>query len=108
MTRIQSALRCLALPVCSITLAFAEDSKHTYMPGGGYVPDSRTAIKIAVAVWEPIYGAAQIAREKPYHATLRDGVWTVTGSLAAWTLGGVAIAEISKQDGRILLVSHTK
>jgi len=23
----------------------------------GYVPDALTAIKIAVAVWEPIYGA---------------------------------------------------
>jgi len=30
MTRIQSALRCLALPVCSITLASADDPKlHT-------------------------------------------------------------------------------
>jgi hypothetical protein len=64
--------------------------------------------KIAVAVWEPIYGAAQLAREKPYHATLRDGVWTVTGSLPERTLGDVAIAEISKQDGRILRVSHFK
>jgi hypothetical protein len=108
MTRIQSALRSLALLASSITIAFAEDSKHTYMPPGGYVPDSRTAIKITVAIWEPIYGAAQLAREKPYHATLRDGVWTVTGSLPERTLGDVAIAEISKQDGRILRVSHFK
>ena len=108
MTRKLSPLRSLALLASSMTIAFAGDSKHTYMPPGGYVPDSRTAIKIAVAVWEPIYGAAQIAREKPYHATLCDGVWTVTGSLPGRTLGGVAIAEISRQDGRILRVSHTK
>ncbi|PYJ95027.1 MAG: hypothetical protein DMF21_00520 [Verrucomicrobia bacterium] len=78
------------------------------MPPVGYAPDSATAIKIALAVWEPIYGAAVIAGEKPYHATLRDGVWTVTGSLPGRMKGGVAIAEISKQDGRILLVSHAK
>jgi hypothetical protein len=108
MRRIQSALRSLALLASNITIGFADDSKHTYVPPGGYVPDSRTAIKIAVAVWEPIYGAAQIAREKPYQATLRDGVWTVGGSLPERTPGGVAIAEISKQDGRILRVSHSK
>src|SRR5436309_13442205 len=108
MTRILSPLRSLALLASSVTIAFAEDSKHPYMPPGGYVPDSRTAIKIAVAVWESIYGAAQIAREKPYQATLRDDIWTITGSLPEWTPGGVAIAEISKQDGRILRVSHTK
>ncbi|PYK35505.1 MAG: hypothetical protein DME54_04580 [Verrucomicrobia bacterium] len=78
------------------------------MAPAGYAPDSATAIKIALAVWEPIYGAAVIAGEKPYHATLRDGVWTVTGSLPGRMKGGVAIAEIPKQDGRILLVSHTK
>ena len=91
---------------CSLTLAAAAEPKHTYLPSAGYVPDAATAIKIAVAVWEPIYGAAQIASEKPYHATLHDGVWTVTGSLPKQILGGVAIAEISKQDGRIMRVSH--
>ena len=97
------------ISVFALAAAFAGDVPYAGVrPKDGFVPDAKTAIKIAVAVWEPIYGAAQIAREKPYHATLRDGVWTVTGSLAAWTLGGVAIAEISKQDGRILLVSHTK
>jgi hypothetical protein len=29
---------------------------HNYKPAQGYVPDAATAIKIAVAVWEPIYG----------------------------------------------------
>ena len=93
---------------CSLTLALAAEPKHTYMPAAGYIPDEATAIKIAVAVWEPIYGAAQIAGEKPYHATLRDGVWTVTGSLPKLTPGGVAIAEISKEDGRVIRVSHGK
>jgi hypothetical protein len=48
-------------------------------PKGGFVPDAATAIKIAVAVWTPIYGARRIEAEKPFRAQLRDGVWTVEG-----------------------------
>jgi hypothetical protein len=102
------ALHYFLAMACSITLATAAEPKHTYMPPAGYVPDEATAIKIAVAVWEPIYGAEHIAGEKPYHAALHDGVWTVTGSLPKQMLGGVAIAEISKRDGRIIRVSHGK
>jgi hypothetical protein len=91
-------------------LVFAADTaKHNYKPKEGYVPDAKTAIRIAVAVWEPIYGASQIATEKPYHARLdTNGVWTVVGSLPSSTPGGVAVAEIAKDDGRILRVSHGK
>jgi hypothetical protein len=77
-----------------------------FQPTAGFVPDAATAIKIAVAVWAPIYGAAHIAEEKPYHATLRDGVWTVEGSLPEDTPGGVASAKISQKDGRIIQVIH--
>jgi len=72
------------------------------------VPNAATAIKIAVAVWEPIYGREHIAGEKPYTAVLNDGVWTVRGFTAERLLGGVAIAEIAQADGRILRVSHGK
>lgn len=85
----------------------AETAKHNVKPKDGYVPDAKTAIKIAVAVWEPIYGEGAIAREKPYHAQLTNGTWIVEGSLPkGMTLGGVAIAGIAKDDGRILRVSH--
>ena len=92
--------------ICSVAIAFAGDSKDTYKPPDGYVPDAATAIKIAVAVWEPIYGREQIEREKPFTATLRDGVWTVEGSLPPHYSGGVALAEIRKDDGTILRVTH--
>jgi len=79
------------------------------VPAEGYVPTAEVAIKIAVAVWEPIYGAEAIAEEKPYKATLAEGVWTVEGTLPKrYNKGGVALAEISKRDGRILLVTHGK
>jgi hypothetical protein len=75
-------------------------------PKRGYVPDEQTAIAIAVAVWAPIYGKALIEDEKPYHATLKNGVWTVTGSLPEGYDGGSALAEIAQDDGRILRVIH--
>jgi hypothetical protein len=52
--------------------------------------------------------AAHIAGERPYHAVLRNEISTVEGSLPKNTLGGVAVAEISKDDGRILRVNHGK
>jgi len=52
-------------------LSFAADSK----PKAGFVPDEKTAIAIAVAVWTPIYGEKNIQKEKPFKAVLKDGVW---------------------------------
>jgi hypothetical protein len=92
----------------------AQTPKHSVKPKNGFVPDAKTATKIAVAVWEPIYGEAQIASERPYRARLdTNNVWTVEGSLPKgfWggaVKGGVALAEIAKTDGRILRVSHGK
>ena len=97
----------LILLLTTTSLIIAE-GKHNYKPKDGYVPDEKTAIRIAVAVWIPIYGEKQIEGEKPYHAKLDKGIWTVEGSLPEGTLGGTAIAEIAKDDGRILRVSHEK
>lgn len=72
------------------------------------MPDAVTAIKIAVAVWEPIYGVKNIATQKPYRAELVKGIWVVQGSRPEPQVGGVAVAEIAKADGRILRVSHGK
>ena len=57
-----------------------------------------------------IVGAIGVESEKPYVATLKDEVWTVVGTfhcpVAGHCVGGVALAEISKQDGAILRVIH--
>ena len=87
---------------------YAVESKHTCKPKDGYVPDKETAIAIAVAVWSPIYGKEHIEERKPYNASLRDNVWYVSGSLPKDMLGGVPEMEISKDDGRILRVTHGK
>lgn len=83
-------------------------NEHSYVPVAGFVPDEQTAITIAEAILAPIYGADRIKSERPFTATLKDGIWTVVGSLPRGTLGGVAIAEIAKSDGRVQRVSHGK
>jgi len=72
------------------------------------VPDKKTAIKIAVAVWNPIYGKETIKNEKPYNAVLLDGIWYVTGSLPKRWKGGVAEMKIIKENGKIIKISHGK
>ncbi len=98
----------LALLGGAALLIGGERGEGNYVPEEGYVPNKDVAIKIAVAVWEPIYGVEHIAGEKPYRATLKKDVWTVQGSLPEGSKGGVALAEISKKDGRILRVIHGK
>lgn len=72
----------------------------------GTVADGDTAIQITVAAWEPIYGADKIASEKPYRVHETADAWIVEGSLPKETVGGVAVAEIAKADGRVVRVSH--
>ncbi|HEX3694516.1 MAG TPA: NTF2 fold immunity protein [Polyangia bacterium] len=95
----------VAAVVLSVTGTMASGEKP-WIPEKGFVPDSATAIRIAVAVWIPLYGEKLIAGEKPYRATLRGDTWTVTGSIPDGFEGGAAIAELSKRDGRILRVIH--
>ena len=95
----------LCVAAISTVLLAAEPPAHSVKPRNGLVPDAATATKIAVAVWEPIYGARQIADQQPYRAKLRNGIWTVEGTLNM-EMGGVALAEISQKDGRIVRVSH--
>jgi len=79
-----------------------------YIPKDGFVPNEATAIKIAIAVWTPIYGD-KISKNKPYKIKLKNGVWFVEGSLPTnFTLGGVPYIEIQKTDGKILKVMHGK
>ena len=97
----------LAGMTAAVAYQTALAGEPTYKPPQGFVPNEKVAIAIAVAIWGPIYGAGQIAREKPYYAKLVNGVWWVSGSLPrGWSVGGVAEARIQKLDGRILGVIH--
>lgn len=103
-----------AILACTVLLAL-ELAGQGYKPASGYVPDSKTAVKIAEAVLASVYGEKQIESERPFTATLKNGVWTVTGTLRCpdgkggtptSCDGGVAELQISKNDARILYMSH--
>ena len=72
------------------------------------IDSEKEAISIAVKKWQSIYGKKQIQEQKPYFALTVGEVWVVHGSLPPQTAGGVAWAVISKKDGAILGVTHTK
>jgi NTF2 fold immunity protein of polymorphic toxin system component len=99
--------------ILALSIALAAFAQ-SYKPEAGYVPGSDTAIQIAEAVLAPVYGKSQI---ESFGARLRDGVWIVSGTLhcagtkgspSARCVGGVAIVEISRDDGRILSMIHGK
>jgi hypothetical protein len=90
-----------------VTFGFAPNLKQKIIvPDSGFVPDEKTAIKIAEAIWYPIYGD-EIYDEKPFKAELKDSVWIVRGTLN-YDVGGVAYIEIQKCDCKILKVKHGK
>jgi hypothetical protein len=102
---------CLTLLIASLVLG--QGNK----PEQGYVPNSETAVQIAEAVLVPVYGRQKIESEKPFNAELKDGVWTVSGTLhcsdgnggtTTHCVGGVAVVTISKADARILSMIHYK
>jgi len=78
------------------------------IPVIGRVPNEETAIRIAEAVWLPIYGDL-IYDSRLFKARLvDDSIWVVYGTLPKGYAGGIPYAEISKSDGKILKVSHGK
>ncbi len=104
-------VRLVLIGLIALETLIGEAKDKPFMPAKGFVPDEATAIRIAEAVLIPIYGERQTLDERPYIATLKSGVWIVTGSLPklrpGWEfIGGTAEIRIAKGDGRILQVSH--
>jgi hypothetical protein len=103
--------------ITGVVLLLTTTSLFSSAPKRDYVPDEKAAVVIGEAVLKPIYGEKQIIGEEPFHATLKEGVWTVTGTLTCSDgkggrtnscNGGVAVLTLSKEDGRILSVIHYK
>jgi hypothetical protein len=95
----------VAIPLLLCATAIAQAP----VPRNGYIPDEKTAIRVAEAILSPIYGEQQIKSEQPFHATLANGVWVVEGSLPAkYELGGVASVRIDKKTGAVLSYIHGK
>jgi NTF2 fold immunity protein len=80
----------------------------SYKPAAGYVPDSRTAVAVAVAILTPIYGEAEINAAKPWHTGLKDGIWTVVGTFHGQGDGGSAVIQIDQNTGSVRFLGHTQ
>lgn len=100
-----SLLMCVLVGIVASSAFGGFQVTSSYAPKNGFVPDARTAVLVAEAVLAPIYGDQQVASERPFTASLKDGIWTVMGHLRTPN-GGVAIIKISKRTCRVLFVSH--
>lgn len=75
----------------------------------GYVPDARTAARIAVSVWSSLYGEYIPQEKPPMKVALKgDSLWIVFGTLLPNYEGGTPYIEISKKNGTIYKVNHEK
>ena len=106
-----------ALLYCALFLGATVVGRGVNPPATGYVPDEKTAVKIAEAVLMPVYGEKKIESERPFKAELKDGEWTVSGTLhcsdglggiTTGCIGGTASVKIAKSDARILFMIHYK
>lgn len=104
-----------AMAMFTTNLTVASDDKldqrksmYSFIPEQGFVSDETTAMTIAEAILVPIYGKDVIERQKPFVVSLSGNVWTITGSLPKDILGGVFFIQISRQDARVITLTHGK
>jgi len=83
----------------------------------GPIPNEETALMVTEPELIHTYGASVIASERPLTAGMLRDMWIVSGTLhcgggkggtTTACEGGVATAQLSKSDGRIIQISHTK
>src|SRR5882762_5471106 len=64
---------------------------QSYRPSGGYVPDQRTAIRVAEAILIPVYGEDTVKKEEPFTASLEGNIWTVKGAVRPYPSGNAEV-----------------
>ena len=104
---IKVLLICVFGSIVLVLSSFIQNNKMNINNNVDFVPNEETAIKIAEAIWLPIYGE-KIYQKKPFKAELENEVWIVKGSLPLGMKGGVPYIEIQKKDCKILQVTHGK
>ena len=83
-------------------------SVDLFQPREGVISSAKIAEAAALIYLNPIYGKRHIRGELPLNATLRDGIWTVTGTLAPFYIGGTAEIRLCQRNGTVLSVIHGK
>lgn len=107
-------------------LSTASQWKYQTRPGcgvakvrlaAGLIPNESTALRVAEPERIHVYGASVIASERPLTGGLSGEMWIVSGTLhcgdgkggiTTLCVGGVATAHLSKSDGRVVEIFHTR
>jgi hypothetical protein len=101
----------LAILVIASLLVYSQ-TQPSAQPKEGSVPNAETAVNLAEAALNPVYGEKTVKSERPFKATLEGDVWTVVGTLhcggAPRCNGGTAEVKISKSLGQVLQMGHGK
>jgi len=109
-------LTCAAILLMGIAMGVSAQQSNNAAPVA--VPDEATAVQLAERALAKVYSKEQVESERPFTATLSDGIWHVAGTLyckdehgkviTGRCVGGVAMAYIRQSDGRVLKTGHTK
>ena len=79
-----------------------------YYPKEGFIKSDSIAVEYAYIILKSIYGA-EIENQLPFDISLfNDSLWIIEGTLINGLDGGTAKIILSKKDGSILHVSHSK
>ena len=88
--------------LCLSSASLAQNVPEIFECIGGVVSDKETAIRITEAILSPIYGKKAIRGQRPYQVTLKDGKWTVDGTVPPGFVGGRFHIVILQRDARVL------
>jgi hypothetical protein len=103
-----------------LTVALSASGQNSSSQTHVRVPDAATAIAIARPAAIHVYGKKKIDYEEPLNASIKEGVWSVYGTLCCpdrqgrrscevgACVGGVVIVRIRQSDGRIMSITHGK
>ncbi len=112
------ALRVYSCPPDPCPIVVPEQEYQSASPSAPVaVPDEPAAVKLAEKALARVYGRKKIHAQRPFTATLTNGIWHVVGTLyckdkqgkviTGACVGGVAMAQIRQSDGRVMKTGHT-
>jgi hypothetical protein len=93
--------------LCLSSASLPQKAPKIFECNGGVVGDKETAIGIVEAILCPIYGKEAIRGQRPYQVTLKDGKWTVDGTVSPGFSGGRFHVVILQRDGRVLEIGYS-
>jgi NTF2 fold immunity protein len=92
--------------LCLSSASLAQNVPKIFECNGGVVADKETAIRIAEAILFPVYGENAIRGQRPYQVTLKNGQWTVDGTVRPGFVGGRFHIVILQSDARVVEIGY--